>query len=370
MSTAPNVDAGQELHAPWHPSWPAHADELRDLKVCVLYGGRSSEREISLVSGRAILDSLAGRDDREGPPLAQVHAIEIDDEGRWVLEGRAHSPAAAIEALPADSVFFLGLHGGEGEDGRIQALLEVSGRAYTGTGHAASALCMDKHLARLTFAAQGLKVPRGRKLARGPESRDPVAPVQLAAAVGEGPWFVKPVHGGSSVGTARAETLEELAAAVIVVRELGDEPLVECAVAGLEVSVGVVGNRGSGLRVLPPVEILPRRGAFFDYREKYSDTGAIELCPAEHLNPEQELDVAARACRAFQAAGCDGYARVDLIVPEDPQAEPVILEANTLPGFTPRSLLPREARAVGVEFRSLCLEILSLAVHRHRGASR
>jgi D-alanine-D-alanine ligase len=357
--------------APWIPAWQGAPEALSRARVVVLHGGRSSEREVSLVSGAAIHESLARSEESGGPPLRELRSVEIDAHGAWRLEGEALSPSEALGRLPVDSVFFLGLHGGEGEDGRMQAFLEVAGRRFTGAGHAASALCMDKHLSRLTFAARGLMVPPGRKVAR---SEGPLDSAAIADSLAPGPWFVKPVHGGSSVGTTRVESEEELAAALVVVLELGDDALVERAVHGIEVSVGVVGNRRSGLRVLPAVEILPRRGAFFDYQEKYSESGAIELCPAEHLSPEQECEVAARAQAAYLASGCDGYARVDLIVPSQPGSledfdEPVILEVNTLPGFTPRSLLPREARAVGVDFRSLCLEILYLALEL-RGPGR
>ncbi len=356
----------------------AERDRLEKTSVVVLYGGNSSEREISLVSGRGILGALASRVPGE-VNLSRVIGVEIDATGRWVVAARPLEASTALAVLPSDAVYFLGLHGGAGEDGRIQAFLEIAGRAYTGSGPAASSLCMDKHLARLVFAAAGLPIAAGCTVARPDddlradsgaaelEARRRVIRAPVASA-----WFVKPVHGGSSVGIRRVERAEELDTEVAAIHADGDAALVEAAIDGLEVTVGVLGNRSGGVHALPLVEILPRRSPFFDYHEKYAAEGAIELCPAQHLSREQEERVAARACAAYRAAGCDGYARIDFILPRGVDAafaeEPVILEANTLPGFTPTSLLPRAAAAVGVGFRELCLEIVTLALERHRGA--
>jgi D-alanine-D-alanine ligase len=356
--------------APWIPRVrrAAERERLARATVVVLYGGTSSEREVSLVSGRGILAALPAPCPGDVAPL-QVIGVEIDATGRWIVAGSALEASTALGVLPSDALYFVGLHGGAGEDGRIQAFLEIAGRAYTGSGPAASALCMDKHLSRLAFSAAGLTIAPARTIVRPEtglgETRAEIRPPPASA------WFVKPVHGGSSVGTRRVERGDELASAVDLIHASRDDALVECAIDGLEVTVGVVGNRASGIRALPLVEILPRRSPFFDYREKYAAEGAIELCPAQHLSPEEEELVAARACAAYRTAGCDGYARIDFVLPRPAAGsearEPVVLEANTLPGFTPTSLLPKEAAAVGVGYRELCLEIAALGLERHRG---
>jgi D-alanine-D-alanine ligase len=162
---------------------------------------------------------------------------------------------------------------------------------------------------------------------------------------------------------------DELVPAVEAALAQGGDALVEAFVPGVEVSVGVLGNSGGELRALPPIEIRPAEGRFFDYQQKYDPAGARELCPAESLDPGDDRRLREAALLTHRVAGCDGYSRVDFIVPArraaragDPR--PVLLEVNTLPGLTPRSLLPQEAQVSGLDFRGLCLELLSLALSR------
>lgn len=340
---------------------------LRATAVVVLHGGTSGEREVSLQSGRAIVAALAepaGSPGDDGGPAAVI-PVEVSADGRWLVEGRPLEARAALDALPPDALFFLGLHGGAGEDGTLQGFLTVAGRAHTGSGVAASALCMDKHRARLVFQGAGLATAPGVFVERGPAPVAEAVERDLARLPGP-PWFVKPNRGGSSVQVTRVAAGAELAPSVQAVLGGGDDALVESAVAGLEVTCGVVGNRRGSLRALPVVEILPNDGRFFDYGEKYSPDGAREVCPPRLLAPAAVERVQERALRAYRAAGCDGYARVDFIVPEgagtDAGGEPVVLELNTLPGFTARSLLPRAAAAAGQSFRELCLELCALAL--------
>lgn len=325
--------------------------------LVVLYGGRSSEREVSLTSGRAVLETFRG-DSR-----TRLHAVEIACDGRWLVEGRSLAPSEAIRALPEDALFFLGLHGGAGEDGTIQGFLELCARRYTGSGVAASALCMDKQRTRLVLAAEGIATAPGALVRRG---EAPDAPLRALAAAGA---FVKPNRGGSSVGTSFVAKEGDLAVAIERVHADGDDALVEARVRGVETTCAVLGNRGDALRPLPPVEIRPRANAFFDYREKYDAAGALELCPPESISAAASERLRELAARAHRAAGCDGYSRTDFIVPveEGVEGEPVALEINTLPGLTPRSLSPLAASRVGMDFRAFCSEIVRLALRAERG---
>jgi len=336
--------------------------ELGACTVAVLMGGRSSEREISQVTGREVLAALAQpvpRGEAAGPRRAL--GVEIDADGLWRVGGEALQACAALERLDDVDVFFLGLHGGEGEDGTIQGLLRACGRPFTGSGVRSSALCMDKHAARLVAERAGLHVAPGVCFSRRDwAERRPELARELAALSSRG-WVVKPRCGGSSVNTFVVAAAEELESRVEAVLAAGDDALVEERIAGIEVSCGVLGNHDETLEPLPPVEIRPAPGRFFDYEQKYAEDGARELCPPEGLAAEGSRRVEELALAAHRAAGCDGYSRTDFIVPRAPPRgdEPVMLEINTLPGLTPRSLLPRAAAVRGIDYRRLCLSILA-----------
>jgi D-alanine-D-alanine ligase len=326
-------------------------------ELVVLHGGTSGEREVSLGSGRAVLEALAGE------AALRVHDVEVTEAGAWRVGGRELAPHEALAALPEGALCFLALHGGAGEDGTLQAFLEVCGRRYTGSGVAASALCMDKHLTRLALAAEGLRTARG--LLVTPRAwRDARAGTLARAAelLGDG-VFAKPRWGGSSVGMRFVEDARALEEALDGLVGAGEQVLLEARVRGVECTCAVLGNRGDELRALPLVEIVPRGAGWFDYREKYDAAGAEELCPPRSIDEATCAQVQALALRAHEAAGCDGYSRTDFIVPADGGA-PVALEINTLPGLTPRSLVPQAAAAAGMGFRALCLEIARLAAAR------
>lgn len=358
-------------YGPTFVTWPAHAAALARRPIVVLHGGTSTEREVSLTSGHALLAALAapgnGPTAHLRPPLIPV---EIDADGRWRVDGAAHSPEAAVAALPRDALYLLALHGGAGEDGRIAAFLEVAGRVHTGTGHATGALCMHKGRTRLAAAEAGVRVAPGFCVGRSTllRARDEV--VERAAALPGEVRFVKHATGGSSVLVFRCTSPGEVAEALDAIAAAEGDAVVEAAVVGLEVSAGLLGD-GEGAHALPVVEILPKGSVgFFDYAEKYSADGALERCPAEALGAANERRVQDAARATWGAVGGEGYARIDFIVPGPrpgechAEAEPVLLEVNTLPGFTPRSLLPREAAAVGLDYRALCFEILARALGR------
>jgi len=325
-------------------------EEVAGATVAVLSGGRSSERTISLATGVAVTAALAQRD-ASGP--ARCVPIEIEANGAWKVDGERCAPASAVAMLPDSTIFFLGLHGGEGENGAVQGFLETCSRRYTGSGVGASALCMDKHATRLVVADAGVAVAPavlvdGDARAFSPLSRDG--------------WAVKPNCGGSSVATTMVEREDELPAAIACALATGDRALVEARIRGIEATCAVLGNARGALRALTPVEIVPHAGKFFDWEEKYNAAGAEEHCPPRSLSAAACARLADLALRVHRAAGCDGYSRSDFIVPEG--GEPVFLEVNTLPGLTARSLLPKAAQTDGLSFRELCLEILALAVER------
>ncbi len=350
------------------------------LRVAIVMGGTSAEREVSLRSGRAVQGALdPGRFDLKG--------IEIAPDGRWLLpapavpgEGEAvpggAGPGRALLRLDAEAalartareepvdVAFLALHGGFGEDGTIQGLLEAAGIPYTGSGVLASALAMDKERAKTVVAAAGVRVPRGRGVERAEWEGDATGVLAALLRSPGLPAFVKPPGGGSSLGAGPAGTEGELRARLGEVFERhGDRALVEERLAGPEVTCAVLGNRGRPLRTLPLVEIVPRGRPFFDYEAKYAPGACDEICPAR-VPEEEAARVREAALAAHRALGCDGMSRSDFILVD---GEPCYLETNTIPGLTEASLCPRAARAAGIEFPRLVELLVEMALERAAG---
>jgi D-alanine-D-alanine ligase len=345
-------------HTATWTTWEQSREALQGTHIVVLAGGRSSEREVSLDSSRGIVDALT----QDACLPASVTLVEIDTDGRWVVGGEALGPQLAVEQLPPDALYFFGLHGGEGENGTLQAFLEICGMRYTGSGTRASAICLDKARARILFEDAGCRVSPARYITPRDWRMGSAAVLDEVTNLTSGTWYVKPNCGGSSVTMFAVTSAGELSAAIESVLATGDDVLVEAGVPGIEVTCGVIGNQEGELTLLPVVEVHPHEGRFFDYEEKYSESGAVEICPPENLSRQMILALGRHALAAYRAAGCDGYARIDFMVPE--MGAPVILEANTLPGFTSRSLLPLAAAETGVDFRSLCLELCALAITR------
>lgn len=349
-------------------AWPRHAARLSHSPVAVLLGGTSSEAEVSKRTGASVLRALHARPGQGPLPLpARVLALEIERDGRWTLEGHSGSAAQTLARLSRDTLLFLALHGGAGEDGRVQGLLELEGWIHTGSGVAASALCMDKAHTKSVLAAAGLRVARGRSV-RPDEWRAGRAELlrELGQLAARG-LVVKPNRGGSSVDTFVLDDARGLETAIVRVLETGDDALVEERVHGHETTCGVLGNARGTAQALPPVEIVPKPGRFFDYQEKYDAAGAREFCPPRNLGPRSVERLQELALAAHRAAGCDGYSRTDFLVPLDPsgaEEEPLLLEINTLPGLTDRSLFPQAAAAAGLEYAEMCLELLALALER------
>jgi D-alanine-D-alanine ligase len=322
--------------------------------VAVIGGGTSAEREVSLSTARAVRDHLP-RDEFDVLP------VEVLPSGRWRLrDDRAVLPEDAIRHLKAarTGVVFIGLHGAGGEDGRLQAFLEVAGLPYVGSGVTASAIAMDKSRTREVLAAHGFKLAPGIELAEmkvGPAASLVLARIGL-------PAVVKDPCGGSSIGVSLAATASALRRSL---RPHLDSPggrvLVEKYVRGRELSVPVIGNASTGgrLEALPPILIRPHRRAIFDYRSKYDPKLADELCPAP-VAPSILRRVADAALLAHRVLRCDGITRSDFIVPRG--GTPRFLEVNTLPGMTANSLCPKSAAAAGLPFPELLRRLVRLAV--------
>lgn len=326
--------------------------------VAVVYGGTSAEREVSVRSGHAVLAAL---DRARFEPLA----VEITLEGAWSVDGdRPVSPAVAAERLLTARVkaAFLALHGPGGEDGSIQGFFEVLGLPYTGSGVQASSIAIDKVATRSILTQAGLCVPPAAVVSAQAWDRERPR-MRAAIAVLGAPVFVKAPRQGSSYGVVRVAepASSELDRALDRVFAFGPTALVERGVEGVEVTVAVLGNAGSALRALPPVEIRPRGSRFFDTDEKYSPSGADEHCPPISLTEAERRAVEHAGLLAHGAIGCDGFSRTDMIVAS---GRPIVLETNTIPGLTNRSLLPLAAAAAGIEFRDLLSFVLDRAFER------
>ena len=251
---------------------------------------------------------------------------------------------ASMARLPDADVIFLALHGGRGEDGTIQALLDLGGIPYTGSGHLASALAMDKDLAKQLFLQAGVPTPAWRMT--------PVDSSDVMMAIGY-PCIVKPSKQGSTVGLSLVRSSEELAEAIALAARFDDEVMVEQFIAGRELTVAILGDHA-----LPVGEIIPRH-ELYDYECKYTPGMAREVFPADLTADEARTvqDLALRASRALKLRGC---ARIDFRM--DAQGTFWCLEANTLPGMTQLSLVPQAAAAAGISFPELCERIVSLAL--------
>lgn len=333
------------------------------MKIVVLTGGTSSERDVALASGIQISGALRERGHavdvvdlatgfvtrdmehallpggvgREPPPLARLKEME---------RGMLTAGLAEIPAVRQADVIFLALHGGQGENGTVQALLDVIGVPYTGSGVLGSALAIDKDVAKRVLRDAGIMVPAW---IMAPATAD-----QVAATVGF-PCIVKPAIEGSSVGLSLVKNPADLPAAIADAERWDREVMIETFIAGRELTVGVLGDRA-----LPVIEIIARH-ELFDYECKYTP-GMAEEFPAELPQPlDAALKVAALA--AHRALKLRGYSRIDFRAAGN--GDIFCLEANTLPGMTAGSLIPKAARAAGMAFPDLCEAIATLAVDAH-----
>jgi D-alanine-D-alanine ligase len=295
-------------------------------KVAVLLGGRSAEREISLKSGGAVLAALQ---------RAGVDAHGFDPAERDLAELKQQGFARV----------FIALHGRYGEDGTVQGALELLGIPYTGSGVMASALGMDKWRTKLLWQAVGLPVPEYELLDAGSD----FAAVEMKLGL---PLFVKPAREGSSIGITKVKVAGGLKAAYEEAARHDDLVIAERAITGGEYTVGILGDEA-----LPAIRIVPAT-EFYDYEAKYFRDDTQYRCPCG-LPPEQERAIQAEARKAFDVVGCKGWGRVDFLM--DEAGRHYFLEVNTAPGMTDHSLVPMAARARGMSFEALVMNILALA---------
>lgn len=309
------------------------AVEPKNIKVALLAGGASGEREISLASGIGARTAL----EEAGFTVDSLDPINKQD---------------LVTLVNGDyDVAFICLHGKYGEDGTIQGLLEILGIPYIGSGVWSSSLAMDKTKSKVFYEHFGINTPQSVSFKKS----KPHSAKEIVAKLGL-PVVVKPCTEGSALGVHIAASVEEVDEALEQVFEMGEEVLVEKYIAGTELTVSVLGNKDP--QALPIIEIVPTN-EFYDFESKYAPGGSEHICPAR-LNEEDTARVQAVAVKAHKALGCRGVSRTDIIMDENGVCW--ALETNTVPGMTSTSLLPDSGRAAGYSFPQLCTKLIELAL--------
>ncbi|MCB4756204.1 MAG: D-alanine--D-alanine ligase [Elusimicrobia bacterium] len=310
---------------------------LKRRRVAVLKGGWSTERSISLKTGAAVEEAFK----RMGVPAA---GIDVRRDIAQVLNKKKVG------------FCFIGLHGPYGEDGRIQALLDIMGIPYTGSGPVGSALAMDKHLSKILFKQGNVPTAPWIMVQKSRYRQVPEKAVHsIDQLLRRGPLFFKPFDQGSAIGVSKVERVDQIRPALEACYRVSSAALVEEFIPGREITVGILGERA-----LPVVEIVPVHD-FYDFHSKYAKGGSRHVVPAQ-ITPEESKWAQEASLKAFRALQCEVYGRVDLIL--KPNGEVVVLEVNTIPGMTKVSLLPDAARAVGMNFDQLVLDIVRLSMKR------
>lgn len=345
------------------------------MRIVVLAGGTSTERDVSISSGLLVaaalrekghevvlLDVFKGYEQdicdvdalfkqnysftdsiKVGDTISDIEEVREqrrDKSNRWLGEN-------IIDICACADIIFLALHGGAGENGQIQATLDLLGLKYTGSGYLGSALAMNKGVSKSVLVQHNVLTPKGSvyKSAEAAMSWDCF------------PCVVKPCSGGSSVGITIAQNADEYKDSVKEAFGYGEnEIVVEEYIKGREFSVGLLGGRA-----LPPIEIIPAEG-FYDYKTKYQAGAARDVCPAD-ITEDEDRTMRSAAEAAYEALHLESYARIDFILTGDGKA--YCLEANTLPGMTPTSLLPQEAKAEGTEYADLCEKIIEISFKKY-----
>ncbi|MCM8791608.1 MAG: D-alanine--D-alanine ligase [Candidatus Omnitrophica bacterium] len=305
-------------------------------RIGVLMGGVSEEREISLKSGRAVYNTLKE---------AGFDVIPVDIDKPEIRENIKKIRSSGID------VAFIALHGRFGEDGTIQKILEDLNIPYTGSGVEASRLALNKVLSRRYFIEWGLNVPEYRVIEKKEFNKNLLILEELKF-----PLVIKPSTQGSSIGLFIVENRTELLKAVEEAFNFDDRIIIEQYIKGREVTVGILEEQP-----LPIIEIIPKK-RFFDYEAKYTPGLTEYIIPAE-IEEEITKQIRDSALRAHKALGCYGFSRVDMILKED---YVYVLEVNTIPGLTETSLLPKAARAIGIDFLELCLRLIDSAYRKSR----
>lgn len=344
------------------------------MKIVVLAGGTSTEREISIVSGTGIckalrqkghqavlMDIFCGDEkvDWENPfpeeydvDAASAYMSSFNPELENMKKERRNFFGPNVLALCEQAdIVFLGLHGANGEDGKVQAAFDLMGIKYTGTGYLSSALAMDKGITKQMFLMHDVPTPKGTSMKKAHAVRD-VKELGM-----EFPVVVKTCCGGSSVGVYIAADQAEYEKALEDAYSYEDEVVIEEYIKGREFSVAVVDGKA-----YPVIEIAPLQG-FYDYKNKYQPGSTIETCPAE-LSVELTEKMQRYAEAGARALGLEGYCRLDFMMKEN--GDMYCLEANTLPGMTPTSLIPQEAQVLGIDYSSLCELLIEVSMKKYK----
>lgn len=353
------------------------------MKIVVLAGGLSTERHVALVSGTGVcralrerghqailvdmflgLENYSGRlEDIFDAPDGLCSDVRVESEAPDLeavrRSRRDQSPSLlgkdVLQVCMMADIVFLALHGECGEDGRIQATLDLLGVPYTGSGYLGSGMAMDKSVTKRFMDAEGIRTAPWHNIVYS-EADIP----QLVEKL-EVPCAVKTVNGGSSIGVELPDTKEKLADALHHMLRFGNHVVVEKKIAGREIQVAVLGDT-----YLPAVEIIPK-GAYFDYVSKYQKDGAVELCPAP-ITDEEWKQIGEMALKLHRALGLSVYSRTDFIL--DSEGRAWCLEVNTLPGMTPTSLVPQEAAQVGLSYGELCEKIVEESLRVRKAAGK
>jgi D-alanine-D-alanine ligase len=322
---------------------PTTADVDGPLRLAVIGGGRNSEHDVSLASAAGVVQALSASDH-------EVLSLTIERDHSWRLpSGEVVDLARAVELLVGCDVVIPMLHGQHGEDGTIAALCELADVPYTGSGVRAGAVGMDKWVTRLVARELGIGVAPAVLLTAA----------SVAGYTWRSPVVVKPVSGGSSLGVARADSAEEFATAVRAALLLDERVLVEDVITGRELDVPVLRSADGSIRLGATVEIVSE--GFYDYEKKYCGEPLFQI-PAPLTAAEQEI-LHGAAIRLYEGLGCEGVARIDFFLTED---GPVLIEANTAPGFTSKSQVPMSFAATGVSYLELVEALVREALTRAR----
>lgn len=343
------------------------------MNIVVLAGGISTERDVSIVSGTDVCKALRSKKHRA--VLLDVYfgketvdwenpfpeEYDIDAENAYIKSFNEQVSSVkgtrdffgpnVIELCKAADMVFLALHGENGENGKVQAAFDLYGIKYTGTGYLSSAICMDKGLAKTMLAAKQVPVPRGIVLNKYHHKKD------LSAYTMKFPVVVKPCCGGSSIGVYIVDNQADYEKALNDAFAYEDEIVVEDFIKGREFSIGVINGTA-----LPIIEIAPIKG-FYDYENKYKAGSTIETCPA-NLSEQITKKMQQYAEQGFKALNIESYARLDFLMTENEDI--YCLEANTLPGMTPTSLLPQEAAVLGMDYPTLCEELIRVSFEKYK----
>lgn len=342
------------------------------MKIAVVCGGISNERDVSITSGSCVARALREKGHKvvlvdlyygysgeykdpaelfesEQEDLHYSVREETPDIEKMLAEGDgSRISKSVIDICKAADISFLALHGEDGENGKVQAAFDMFGIKYTGSGYLGSAIAMNKELSKIMFLSNGIRTPEGIVLEKGEGSY---------ADVGF-PCVVKPCSGGSSVGTSIVRSRGEYDSALEFAFRFETRVLVEKYVKGRELTVGVMAGKA-----MPIIEIIPKNG-WYDYKNKYQAGLTEELCPAP-LSPEETGRVQRLAERVADALMIDVYCRADFLLDEN-DGELYCLEANTLPGMTPTSLVPQMGREQGMDFGEVCEKIIEVSMEKYK----